>query len=330
MVPVSRANFSSRPLYLSNSSGKIIPVGPKERIPIINRCASTLSGRGWGDIDFLLRQFDLPTTERWGGSGDNTEYDYVRDMLTGNYAMDDDILALDDYLHGAPTHDPDEEPWGDSSLRLFITHLWKHRVDAEALKEELEGWGVEAFVAHRDINPGKEWVRIITAALQTCDVLVPLLHDGFKKSDWCDQEVGVALGRRVPVFPVNVDMTPYGLLGSYQAIPWKHTATDPPRVLAEALIDLFMANKQIRDRAIEALVQRLVSARSYDEANGAASKLRSVKSELSMDQIKRLVDAEEDNSQVNGAFSASPFIRRLAENLQPTTIDDYGPDEAPF
>lgn len=124
---------------------------------MINRCATTLKGRGWAEIDFILQQFSLPTTDRWSGSGDDSEFDYVRSMLSGQGASDENLIALLDYLHGPVTHDPEEEPWKRSSCRVFITHLWKHRDDAVALQEALDAWGVDSFVAHRDINPGAEW-----------------------------------------------------------------------------------------------------------------------------------------------------------------------------
>ena len=207
--------------------GERVQVEPKERIPVINRCARTLASRGWAEIDFILGQFGLPTTDQWGSGGDDPEYNYVRDMLGSRYADDENILRLDDYLHEAPTHGADEEPWGESSCRVFITHLWEHRGDAVDLKTSLQGWGIDGFVAHRDINPGSEWIRVITAALHSCHALVALLHDGFKKSDWCDQEVGAALGRRIPVIPIRIDMNPYGLLGSLQAIPWNRSVDKP-------------------------------------------------------------------------------------------------------
>ena len=262
----------------------------------------------------------------------DTDLDGVPDALvpTGNFPANENIVALDDYLHGGPTHDPRQEPWEDSGCRVFITHLWKYREDAVAFKTALESWGVDSFVAHRDINPGAEWVRVITAALHSCDALVALLHNDFKKSDWCDQEVGVALGRRIPVIPVNVDMNPHGLLGSLQALRWRQTEDDPAATLAENLVDLLIADRRTHDRTVEALVQRLATARSYEEANRTSSKLSSAKASLSTDQIKRLVAAVDANRQVREAWKANGFIDRLARALQPVVSESYGPDEAPF
>jgi hypothetical protein len=56
---------------------------------------------------------------------------------------------------------------------------------------EAEHGGIAAFVAHTDIHPGKKWVRVIVAALNSCHALVAPLHSGVKavigvtrKSGW--------------------------------------------------------------------------------------------------------------------------------------------------
>src|SRR5437763_5149534 len=43
------------------------------------------------------------------------------------------------------------------------------------------------------------------------------LHPSFHESKWCDQEVGFALARRVPVLPLNFGINPYGFMAKFQA-----------------------------------------------------------------------------------------------------------------
>ncbi len=43
------------------------------------------------------------------------------------------------------------------------------------------------------------------------------MHDGFKESNWTDQEVGFAMGRGLPVFSIRFDQDPYGFIGRFQA-----------------------------------------------------------------------------------------------------------------
>ncbi len=54
----------------------------------------------------------------------------------------------------------------------------------------LDRYGIELFVAHEDIEPDREWKDEILNALGTTDGSVAFLHQEFKTSDWCGQEVG--------------------------------------------------------------------------------------------------------------------------------------------
>src|SRR5207253_879179 len=105
---------------------------------------------------------------------------------------------------------PGIEPsfWRPDMLRLFITHLASHRAFAGQLQELLLDYGISSFVAHNDIEPTLEWQVQIETALATCDALVALLHDKFHASYWTDQEIGFAMGRRVPTFAVKFGETP--------------------------------------------------------------------------------------------------------------------------
>lgn len=54
------------------------------------------------------------------------------------------------------------------------------------------------------------------------DALCAIITPCFKGSDWCDQEVGMALGQRKLVIPVSKENElPYGFFGKYQAIKSK-------------------------------------------------------------------------------------------------------------
>jgi hypothetical protein len=86
-------------------------------------------------------------------------------------------------------------------LFVFISHLYERRDFAAQLQLCLRRYGIESFVAHNDIEPSKAWRDEIKAALASCHAFVALLHDDFHKSQWCDQEVGWALARNIPLFP---------------------------------------------------------------------------------------------------------------------------------
>ena len=67
--------------------------------------------------------------------------------------------------------------WPDGRFRLFLSHLAKHKVAVSELKDELEQFGISAFVAHEAIKPSLEWQREIELALRPprlCAIVLPI------------------------------------------------------------------------------------------------------------------------------------------------------------
>jgi hypothetical protein len=174
-------------------------LSPSQRISLMREIAQRLGAEQWAIIDLTLKQFDLPWTNEWNGTGRSNEY--VIDMIAG--APDQTLIELAKHLGYtlevlAPSH---VEPafWRKGMFRLFISHLAVHKKWASELQEALLQFGICGFVAHSDIEPTTEWQDQIETALSTCDALVALLHDKFHESKWTDQEVEFAMGRGVPV-----------------------------------------------------------------------------------------------------------------------------------
>lgn len=116
--------------------------------------------------------------------------------------------------------------WKDGYLRVFISHLSSNRERMSALKSSLSHWGISAFIAHEDIKASREWRDEVEAGLETMDVLVAVVEPGFKESDWCAQEVGYALGRKVDIIPLRAGLDPFGFFGKYQGIQIKGKLPD--------------------------------------------------------------------------------------------------------
>ena len=134
-------------------------------------------------------------------------------------------------------------PDTDSPIRLFLSHTSDVKEQAFTIGEGLRLYGISPFIAHEHIEPSTEWQAEIEKALLTMDVLVPLLTDKFKTSDWTDQEVGAAIGRQVPVFPVSLGRDPYGFIAKYQAVPGLSRS---PEVISEQLAKCVWRSGRLR------------------------------------------------------------------------------------
>lgn len=102
---------------------------------------------------------------------------------------------------------------------VFVSHLARERIRATEIAAAIRRRGPLAFVAHRDIRPAAPWVDEIRRSLDDADAVVALCHPGFRRSVWCLQEVGWALGRQIPIVSVHFGEDPVGFLATAQAIP---------------------------------------------------------------------------------------------------------------
>lgn len=147
--------------------------------------------------------------------------------------------------------------WRNGYFRVFISHITKKKEQASCLKAVLEEYGITSFVAHEDIEPTSEWEKEIQRALNSMDCMVPMLYDGFHQSHWCDQEVGVAIGRNITVIPLLVDGDSYGLLGAYQGIKIKGMY---PNTLAKKIFEILCNNANTRPKYLSSIINLLLSS----------------------------------------------------------------------
>jgi hypothetical protein len=149
--------------------------------------------------------------------------------------------------------------WKEGYLRVFISHLSSNRERMSALKSGLSNWGVSAFIAHEDIKASREWRDEVEAGLETMDVLVAVVEPGFKESDWCSQEVGYALGRKVDIIPLRAGLDPFGFFGKYQGIQIKGKL--PDRVASE-IIQALLNKPQHRVQLLQCFAKAFTSLNS--------------------------------------------------------------------
>ena len=205
--------------------------------------------------------------------------------------------------------------WGDGVVLVFISHTSEHKVFANGIKESLDQYGIAAFVAHEDIEPIKTWELEIERALFSMDILLALLTEGFSESKWTDQEVGVAVGLRVPILPVRLGKDPYGFIGKFQAIP----GSDGARQIAESVFQYLFSNEKFRNFAIDSFITALANSGSFYRSNDLSKYFPEI-DRLSVEQEEKLVQVFNSNKQVYGAFDICDCI---VESLKRTTGSDY-------
>jgi len=286
-------------------------MNPSEKIKHIKEISKELSKEEWSLLDLILKQFGLPWSDQWNGD----KKDYVIEMLST--ADDAPLLELAKHLGVASQLETANEPdfWSDGAARVFLSHLATNKVETAELKEQLASYGISAFVAHEDIEPTKEWQTEIESALASMDALVALLVPGFKESNWCDQEVGVAIGRQLPIISVRQDLNPYGFIGKYQAA---QGIGKTPTQLAQEIFELFLPNPIVGPKITNALVQQLTDSYSFDRSKRLIDYIKQ-SNFLTSKHITAMKEAVKNNSQVNGSWGVPKQIEELAKKLKKLT-----------
>ncbi len=184
----------------------------------------------------------------------------------------------------------------DRSVFLLATSLT--RSIGASTQRAIEFFGIASFVAHDDIEPVREWENEIVRALFSMHVLVALLSPNFNGSKWTDQEeVGVAMGRKIPIVPVNIGTNPYGFVAKYQAISVGTNATR----IANRIIAYMLGDENMRSSAVDAYIHAVGSAPNFDQANKLSGWLDQI-TRLSEEQELALVAAYNENDQAYSAF----------------------------
>jgi TIR domain len=214
--------------------------------------------------------------------------------------------------------------WTDGFFRLFLSHVSLHKVKVSQLKVALSVRGISAFVAHEDIEPSLEWQDEISLALRSMHALAALITTDFHASNWTDQEIGWALGRGMPVIPIQLGVVPYGFVGKIQAI---RGSLDDTESLASSITQALLRNGQSHMHMRRAIVEAFEKSGSFAASKTLKNLIVTV-DDFTADEKDRLRDACKSNNQISGSWGVTEAIfSAFGSPNQPTTSPDH---EVPF
>jgi hypothetical protein len=200
--------------------------------------------------------------------------------------------------------------WRPSYFRLFLSHTAKHKLEASQIQKTMLKYAVSVFVAHEDIEPTKEWQNEIELALSSMDALAALLTEGYCESKWCDQELGVAIGRKTLVIPIRSGIDPYGFIGKYQGVAGLNRKVED---LCASIFDILGKHDTTKTRITSALVSKLCNAESFVESKTTVGLLSNLKENLTQKMAEKLRAAAETNGQINHSFGVVDRIKELTK-----------------
>ncbi|HEX6687128.1 MAG TPA: toll/interleukin-1 receptor domain-containing protein [Solirubrobacterales bacterium] len=289
---------------------------PGERISLIKGISGSLAAESWTDISLTLDLFGIPEfDDQW-----TDDYDYISRRLrqTG-----DDGALLGLYAHLYPdatvedaTSDAAPGPWGEGFFRLFLSHTKASKQLAGKIRERLLEQGIDAYVAHDLIEPTKEWMDEIETALRTCDATAAILSEDFVGSQWCDQEIGISIGRRILIIAVRQGADPHGFISKFQAVPGDATPLAPENI-ATNLRETLVSHDLTKAKMAAATVQVYANSGSFDDARANLTRVREIPKPLWTNEMIDLAEkAGEENVDLrHGDWYGTPIPQVLSEYL---------------
>ena len=222
--------------------------------------------------------------------------------------------------------------WKTGHFKLFLSHLATFKVPTSHLQAALRKYAISSFVAHEDIEPTKEWQQEIEAGLQTMDALAAILMPGFKESNWCDQEIGVAVGRDVLIIPIRRGLDPYSFIGKYQGIQAQGKNIGE---VAEAIFQTLVKSPKTQNKMLLSISGAIVNATSPEEALDRVAIIKSLESipadilenlKVQIADNKLLTDSQDFINQLNAMLTKFKVSKLLVG--APSKQKEW--DEVPF
>jgi len=238
-----------------------IMMKPLEKVNVVYAIAAELQRRmTYDEINVYLNEYGVKShKEGYGSKGV-----YVQKVLENTPASI--IIRIGEELGVYKSDDivSEEESrcWNFGFFKIFISHLSKNKDSATNLKICLNDYAISGFVAHEDIEPSKEWMQEIERALFSMNSICAIVTPDFIKSAWCDQEVGVAIGRKILVIPIRKGADPYGLFGKYQGIQSK--GKDAQKI-AEEIFGIISTNEKSKNMYSEMVRNLVLNAKNKED-----------------------------------------------------------------
>ena len=283
----------------------------------------------WDRTNLLFDEFNLPTRESYHDPLADCLTDVADDVLIELAAV---VLGIEktEVVNSVESGPDDVGNWRSGYLRVFLSHSAQRRAEVSAISDELAVVGIHGFVAHDTMEYSAPWQAQIEEALRTMQALAVLVHPELNGSAWCHQEIGWALGRRVPIFAVRIGSDPVGFIARTQ---WPSVANGDPKTVAGHISTWVSGLPGLGDRVVEGLIHALGEAGNYYSAEAAAERIVALGS-LTPHQFRLLDDVWWSNDQAHGGYLPTqvmaPFYAKHRRPWPPPMVEEALDDDEPF
>lgn len=209
-------------------------------------------------------------------------------------------------------------------LKVFISYSSNDKRLSGLFKHCFETYtGFSVFLAHEDIAPALEWELKIVKNLKEADVVIPLITDNYRGSEFTDQELGMALAWKKIILPIKLsNINPYGFIKKIQAL--KCQCSENGIIDAIATIVLVLTENsefnKFKEFVIDSLIEAFNKSSSFRTTRIIIRMLTVIKS-FNKDQITSLKKTIKNNDQVYNEIYALHDFKKTLSNKHKIVID---------
>jgi hypothetical protein len=298
-----------------------------EKLNLITRIAAALASKTFSQIELTLDTFGVPDVDdrdHWDGNDGYT-------LLRLRWADDETLVELYAHLYAdasvgiAPVAGG---PWAEGYYKLFLSHTSANKALAKEIRDRLRLFGIDAFVAHEDIKPTKEWEEEIERALSTCDGMLAMVTPDFIESKFCDQEVGYAMGRGLIIIALMRGAKPYGFVSKWQGMAGDDEGDGAVTRLGTRIYETLVEHEKSKAKMAAATVNRYVNSTSFENAKGNTRRLFKIPRELWTDAaVEEVEQAGIENTQLAEAFWGAGRVPRAVSRHLDQLLDRKKPEQ---
>ncbi|MBI4949583.1 MAG: toll/interleukin-1 receptor domain-containing protein [Deltaproteobacteria bacterium] len=195
-------------------------------------------------------------------------------------------------------------------MKIFFSYSNEDRWHAWVIKDALEKYGLNVFMAHNDIEPSEEWRERIFTELKECHVFLPFLTSNFDKSAWTDQETGIAYGLEKLIIPLKINVDPHGFIAHFQAQKIDIDSKSNIERACQKLVKIIDSKPKLSCLFREDLINKFRDSGSFDEA-GNNARLLFLFENYTSKHITKIFKYSIQNSQIYSSYNAVRTLRKL-------------------
>ena len=124
----------------------------------------------------------------------------------------------------------------EQTKEVFISYSTKDTEIAFALLETFESYGLDCWIAPRNIPKGAQWAEEIDKAIQNARVFVVIVSSHSVESRQVPKEIALAVSSCESIFPFRIDDT--GLQGTFRYYLSDYQFTDATSDVKQKMIEL--------------------------------------------------------------------------------------------